>query len=295
MTASQYETLLKINLDDLVSSFGWEDKPVLPRVLQRIFLKPAQTFAYQMMEFDRAVGESGLVEGARYALRKYFTDIRIFGSELIPASGFLALSNHPGMSDTLSTFIGLNRPELKIIALQRPFLEALTNLSKHLFYVKEDFSARMSLVRQVSTFLRQGGAVLTYPAGRIEPDPNLHPDAIDSLREWTDSAGIFIRLAPETPVLPIVVRGVIWEKAAGFPLTRIKRTREEREKLAAALQMFAHLNWEIKDVHVRVQIGHPIYARELGSTETPIIHQAVLAEMKRLIENPPVGGGVSAF
>jgi hypothetical protein len=295
MTASQYETLLKINLDDLVSSFGWEDKPVLPRLLQRIFLKPAQTFAYQMTEFDRAVGESGLVEGARYALQKYFTDIRIFGSDLIPASGFLALSNHPGMSDTLSTFIALNRPDLKIIALQRPFLEALTNLSKHLFYVKEDSSARMTLVRQASTYLRQGGAVLTYPAGHIEPDPNLHPDAVDSLGTWTDSAGILIRLAPETPVLPIVVRGVIWEKAVRFPLTRIKRTREERERLAVALQMFAHMNWETRDVRVRVQIGEPIYSKDLGTTDSTVLHQAVLSRMRHLIENPPAGEGISAF
>lgn len=295
MTDSQYETLLKINLDDLVSSFGWEDKPFLPRVLQRIFLRPAKTFARQMMEFDQEVGRSGLVEGARYALRKYFNYIRFFGVENLPKSGFLALSNHPGMSDSLSTFIALNRPDLKIIALQRPFLEAMTHLSEHLFYVKEDPAARLSLVRHVSSFLRHGGAVLTYPAGRIEPDPDLHQDAAESLNTWLDSAGIFIRVAPETPVLPILVRGVIWDKAANFPLTRIKHTREEREKLATALQMFAHMNWKIKDVRVRVQIGRPLLARELGTTDPAVLHQAVLARMKNLIENPPSGEGVSAF
>jgi hypothetical protein len=42
---------------------------------------------------------------------------------------------------------------------------------------------------------------------------------------------------------------------------------------------------------VRVQIGNPIYARDLGTTETKVIHQAVLAEMKVLIENKPFGEG----
>ena len=295
MIPSQFDRLTQINLDDLVSSLGWRDGSLPAYILQKIFGKPARTFARQMTAFDQAVGHSGLVEGARSALRKYFSDIRIFGSDLIPASGFLALSNHPGMSDSLAAFIALNRPDLKIIAFQRPFLEALSNVSKQLFYVTEDALSRMSLVRQVSTHLRNGGAALTYPAGEIEPDPDLHADALDSLQNWTDSVGVFIRLAPDTPILPILVRGVVWDKALNNPLTYFKRTRREREKLAAALQMFAHMNWEIKDLRVRVQIGTPIYAKDIGSTETHVIHQAVLAEMKRLIDNPPRGEGEPAL
>jgi hypothetical protein len=91
--------------------------------------------------------------------------------------------------------------------------------------------------------------------------------------------------------LPILVRGVVRRKAAFHPLTYLKRAREEREKLASALQLLAHVVLKKKDVHVRVQIGNPIYVKELGTTETKAIHQAVLAEMKQLIENPPVGEG----
>jgi hypothetical protein len=40
-----------------------------------------------------------------------------------------------------------------------------------------------------------------------------------------------------------------------------------------------------------VQIGNPVYAKDLGTTATKVIHQAVLAEMKQLIENPPSGEG----
>lgn len=291
MTSSQLDRLTQINLDDVVSSFGLRNRSLPARLLRQFFFKDAQTFARQMTEFDIETGKRGVASGARATLRNYFDDIRVYGSELMPASGYLALSNHPGLTDTLATFAALNKPDLKIIALRRPFLETLTNVAKQLFYVTDDAASRMTLVRQVSAFLRNGGAVLTYPAGRIEPDPDVHTDAVDSLNSWTDSVGVFLRMAPETPILPVLVRGVVWKKALHHPLTRLRRTRIEREALAAAFQVFAHMRGKIKGVRVRVQIGNPIYALQLGTTKTRIVHQAVLAEMKRLIENPPQGEG----
>lgn len=292
---SNFETLTQINLDDLVSSFGWQHNPLAARLLRIFFLKAAQTFARHMQEFDLAIAEYGLIKASRLTQQHFVHDVRVFGLERIPDSAFLALSNHPGMSDTLSLFCALNRPDLKIIALDRPFLNALPNLSKQLFYIKEDSASRMSLVRQVTSHLRAGGAALTFPAGQIEPDPDIYKGAADSLKVWTDSAGVFIRMAPETAILPILVRGVIWEKAARHFLLGIKKAKEEREKLAAAFQLLAHVAFKKKDVHVRVQIGNPIYAKDLGTTETAVIHQALLAEMKRIIENPSKGNGDSAL
>ncbi len=291
MTSSNIETLTQINLNDLISSFGWQNHPFLAHLLRHTFSSPPQMFAHQMAEFDSAIGTHGLVAASRLAARNYVDDIRVFGRDRIPDSAFLALSNHPGMTDTLSLFISLNRPNLKIIAVDRPFLTALPNMSKQLAYVTGDSGSRFRLIRQVSAHLRNGGAALTFPAGRIEPDPDVHTGSVESLRSWTDSVGIFIRMAPETAVLPILVRGVIRKKTAFHPLTYIRRAREERQKLAAALQLLAHVMFKQKDVHVRVQIGKPIYAKELGSSQTKVIHQAVLAEMRQLIENPPLDEG----
>ena len=288
---SNVETLTQINLDDLISSFGWQNRPFLARLLRRTFSSPPQTFAHQMVEFDSAIPTHGLVEASRCAIRYYVDDLRIFGRDRIPNSAFLALSNHPGMTDTLSLFVALDRPDLRIIALDRPFLNALPNMSKQLAYVTDDASSRISMVRHLSTHLRNGGAALTFPAGHIEPDPDIQPGAVESLFAWTDSAAVFVRLAPEAAVLPVLVRGVVQRKAAKHPLTYLKRARPEREKLAAALQLLAHVMLQKKDVRVHVQIGNPIYARELGTTDTKVVHRAVLAEMKQLIEHPPLGEG----
>src|SRR5690606_23804734 len=181
MTASREETLTQINLDDLIASFGWQDRPLLARLVRRTLITPPQIFAHQMVAFDSAIQNCGLVEASRLAIRHYVNTLHVFGRERIPTSGFLALSNHPGMTDTLSLFIALNRDDLKIIALDRPFLNALPNMSKQLAYVSEDSSSRIRLIRQIGTHLRNGGAALTFPAGHIEPDPDVHSGAAESL------------------------------------------------------------------------------------------------------------------
>ena len=291
----QLHALTQINLDDLVSSFGWEDHPILAHILRGIFHKPARTFAKLMLEFDTAIVDYGLVHASRLTEKRFVQDVRVFGLDRVPDSAFLALSNHPGMTDTLALFCALKNPNLKIIALDRPFLMALPNLSKQLFFVKEDAVSRMKLVRQVSGYLRSGGVALTFPAGEIEPDPNVYSGAVDSLQSWTDSVSVFIRMAPDTVILPVLVRNVIWNRIANHPLLNVKKSRFDREKLAASLQLLAMVMWNVTPVTVTVQIGKPINPKKLGGTNTQVIHQAVLTEMKYLIENPPIGDGVSVL
>ena len=284
---SNLKILTEINLDDLVTSFGWQDSPLLARLLRFVFRIPARTFAQHGVEYDDVVGTHGIVAGGWNLSRRYVKDIRIVGADRIPESAFLALSNHPGMTDTVALFAALNRKDLHIIALDRPFLNAMPHTTTQLFYVYDDPAKRMTLVRQVSAHLKKGGAILTFPAGHIEPDPDVYPGAVESLKEWTDSVGVFIRMAPEAAILPVLVRNVVAKKYAKNWLLRIKKTKEEKEKLATALQLLGMVIFNEKPVTATIQIGKPIYTKELGTTETEAIHQAVLAEMKNLIENPP--------
>lgn len=289
------ETLTQINLDDLVNAFGVQNQPTFDRAVRFVFRGAARKFAKQMIDFDSAIAKCGLAAAARQTERLYVRDVRVFGADRVPDSAFLALSNHPGMTDTLALFAALSRDNLKIIALDRPFLLSLPNLSKQLFYVTEDSNERVAMVRHVSTHLRNGGSILTFPAGHTEPDPDVYDGALESLKTWTDSASVFIRLAPETAILPIVVRNVIWDKAAHHPLIRLKHTRDERELLAVALELLSMVMFDIKPVTVKIQIGKPITVKGLGTRDTQIIHQAVLAEMKQLLENPPEGDGKSVL
>ena len=47
------DALTEINLDDLVNAFGWQDHPLAERLARRLFFKPAQKFAQQMLDSTR--------------------------------------------------------------------------------------------------------------------------------------------------------------------------------------------------------------------------------------------------
>lgn len=291
----QVTTLTQINLDDLVSSFGWQRRPLLAAILRGLFVKPAQKFAKQMVEYDDLVGQVGLHEASCQILQtRYISGLHVHGQEHVPTSGpALLLSNHPGMADTISLFTAIDRPDLRIIATHRPFLASLVNVTRQLSYISDDASERMRAVRQISSHLRAGGAALTFPAGKIEPDPEVHPGALDSLKDWTDSSAVFLRFARDTKIVPILVSGVIWERTAHHWLTRFKRTREEREKLATALQLLAIITREARPTTVHVRFAKPISLNEVGSLEAECIHEKLMERMRCLIENQHEDEGVS--
>lgn len=286
--------LTDINLNDLVSAFGWQRFPALAYVLRRIFYTPARKFASQMLDFDQITGESGLSQAARCTLRHFVRDVELFGEENIPKTGpALYLSNHPGMSDTLSLFTAIARPDLRILALDRPFLNSLVNVSKQLFYLNDDPNRRTDAVKKAATYLRNGGAVLTFPAGSIEPDPDVFSGALESLNTWTDSAGVFLRLAPETKIAPVLVRCVVWDKAVKHPLTLLRSKRKDREWLGTSLQLLSNVIFDTRPVTVHVQFAPPIDANEVDTKDMAAIHAAILGRMRVLIENPPQGKGIS--
>lgn len=285
MSSNPLDALAQINLDDLVDAFGVRGSPVLGHALRALCRRPARKFAAQMLEFDSAIAGTGLATAARELQRVHVRELIVSGGDRVPRAGpILALANHPSMTDTLCLFAALNRSDLKVIALKRPFLQALPNLEKQLFFVGQGRGARLSVVRHIGRHLRRGGAALTFPAGKIEPDPAVYPGALASLQDWSDSAGMLLRLAPETVVLPAAVRGVVWKRAAYHPLTRLRRSRDDRELLASALQLLTQLVFDLRPVTVHVRFGRPISAKQLGSTDPRTVHRAVLAEMRELLE-----------
>jgi len=290
---AQVAVLTRINLDDFQAAMGLDDSHCAAPLLRASLARPARRFAELMAAFDAATAEVGLAEASRRALRSYIADLEIFGAERIPAGPFLALANHPGMTDTLALFCALQRDDLKIIALRRPFLEALPSVTDHLLFVDEDGTSSWTLARQAASFLRRGGALLTFPAGRIEPDPDLSTEASAALSSWTDSAGSLIRLSGDTPILPVLVRGVVWARAARHPLTVLRRDTQDRERLGAALQILAQMLWRLRPVKVRVCVGRPVVLSKSGRSDRATIHRAVLAELRHLIEQAPSGPGVS--
>src|SRR5215208_3711940 len=103
--------------------------------------------------------------------------VAVEGRENVPREGpLLIAANHPGLGDSLALFATIPRTDLRVVAAVRPLLDALPNTSRYLLTVAEASPGRFGLVRAATRHLRDGGAVLTFPGGRIEPDPAVLPD-----------------------------------------------------------------------------------------------------------------------
>ncbi len=271
------ERLTQLCVDDLISAFGLGEVSYGRAVMEAISRIPAQRLARQVLTYDTIVGESGLGTGGAWALKRLSRNTSIEGQENVPRGGpLLIVSNHPGLADAVALFAATPRDDLRVIAADRPFLEALPNTSRYLLTVTDTSAGRSGVARTAARHLRGGGAVLTFPGGRIEPDPAVLPGAVEALHRWSSSADLFARLTPGLAVVPVVVSGVISPSALRNPLIHLRRRRRDREWLAATLQVLVPA---LRNVDARVEFGNPIHA------EPGAVGDAVIKETRRLIEN----------
>ena len=77
--------------------------------------------------------------------------------------------------------------DVRIVAADYPFLRAMRGLGPRLIFLGSGAS-QLGWIRAVSRDLRQGGVVLLFPAGRLEPDPAVL-GADGALLPWSASVG----------------------------------------------------------------------------------------------------------
>jgi hypothetical protein len=270
------EVLTRLCADELLEAFGVRGTVRPLDLLARV---PAGRLAHQVATYDEIVGESGLAAGGAWGLERMARGVEVEGWENVPTAGpVLLAANHPGLADSLALFVGVPRRDLRVVAAERPLLAALPNTSRYLIPVSDHPSGRPGAIRTAARHLRRGGAVLTFPGGRIEPDPAVLPGAKEALERWSESLDLFVRLVPDLTVVPTVVSGVLSPAALRNPLIFVRRRRRDREWLAASLQM---LTPALRNVTTRVAFGRPARAEDVpGDT----VRGAVLHETRRLIE-----------
>lgn len=276
--AERLRLLTRCNVDDLLTGFAlptWAERTLA--VVARV---PARRFAHVLVAYDDLVAHSGMVAGAEHLLTGFTRTVRVAGAHHIPASGpLLVVANHPGLVDAMALVRALGvRRDLRILAIDRDLLRALPAVSSHLMYVDPARGGRADLIRRTVAHLRAGGAVLTFPAGRIEPDPAIHRvDAVNALAEWGGSTGMFVRLAPGTRVLPVVVGGVISRRARDHRLART-RERRDRDWRAATLQIL----WPpYRDTATTLHIGEPIDVDQYTPAALTDAMSALIADAAR--------------
>ena len=286
LRARHIEELTRLSADDILNAFGLGSVRRGRRAWRALCRPAARRLAHDVARYDEEVGVGGLGAGARLVLPRYVQQVEVAGQDGIPLTGpLLIAANHPGLTDTVALFASLPRPDLRILAAERPFLRALPNTCQRLIFAPEEPRQRLTALRAIIAHFRSGGAVLTFPGGAIEPDPAVLPGAVTALGQWSESVGALVRLAPEIQVVPAVVSGVLSERAQRHPFTRLRRHQRDREWLGAILQLLVPTYHQVR---VRVAYGPPMAAAELLGHDRAAtrITARVAAEARRLIEAP---------
>ncbi len=277
--SERVEALTRICVDELLEAFGLGEVRRGRYPLELISTVPARRLARQVATYDEIVGESGLTAGGVWALERMARRVEVEGQENVTPEGpLLLVANHPGLADALALFAATPRADLRVVAAERQFLGALPNTSRYLIPVSEASVGRSGAVRAAIRHMRGGGAILTFPGGRIEPDPAVLPGASGALERWSGSLDLFARLVGDLTVVPAVVSGVLSPAALRNPLTLIRRRQKDRQWLAATIQM---LTPALRNVTTRVSFGLPVRAKD---PPDKTIKEAVLEEARRLID-----------
>lgn len=229
------QALLESNLDDLARGLGISNA-VIRRILLPGLSFIARRFTGEVLEMDRLIGQEGFGSASDYLLSRFSGPVSVEGAENVPSGGpLLVVANHPGTVDIVCLWrILRERDDIRIIALDRPFLRAVPDLAKHLLYVSSDGG----VLEDAAAHLASGGTVITFPAGRTEPDPMLRlPDAVANLDRWHASTRALADKVPDLQVLPVAIGGVISKRWLRRVPARLRRKPADRELTAATLQI----------------------------------------------------------
>jgi len=236
-------------------ALGWERGRPGGSVARALLRPAARRIAREFAACDEVFTTHALPDAARWALDHFSARVEVAGRDLIPRRGaILLVANHPGLTDAVALIAALDRPDVRIVAADYPFLHAMRGLGPRFIFLGASGSSPLGWIRAASRDLRNGGVVLLFPAGRLEPDPAVRGPR-GALLPWSESVDLIARLAPETAIVPAAISGVLSGGAFAHPLTRIRRMPQDRQRVATLLQM---IDARYRGVTVRVAFGGPI-------------------------------------
>jgi putative hemolysin len=192
-------TLARLSADELAAALK------LPGWVHPALVLASRRLAKVLARFDDEVAH-GLPSAATRALAAFGISCETGGNQTLPDGAAIVLANHPGAFDALALFAAIGRDDVRVLALDRPFLAALPGLSKVLIPVPQDAVGRAVALRTARRHLANGGLLLHFPAGAIEPDPAIDDRPHTHAPPW--QPGLDVLLAADTPVTLACVANV---------------------------------------------------------------------------------------
>ena len=266
-STDQISSLSRSLLDDVFKDFNSTSRRWLRKAMEPFIYPSAKRFASLATMVDHYIEHFGLRVGMQRILPYLVSDVEVSGVQHVPEEGpLLVVSNHPGTYDSIAIAASLPRTDLNIVASGFPLLRRLPFASRYLIFVSNDMKARMMAVRSAIRHLQEGGAVLIFPSGRVDPDPACLPGAPEAMNNWSTSIEFFLKKVPQVKVLPTIVSGVLSPKFLNSPFIRFWRGIREPQATAEVIQVVVQMLFPQK-VHLvpRISFGIAKTKEELNS------------------------------
>lgn len=233
------QSLLSLLMAEVFRISGVDRLPFLLPFAAVITRKPLIRFCEAFAETDHIIANQGFPAGASWLADRWFVRrIHTQGQDLVPRQGpLVVVSNHPGGFDSVVLSAALGRNDLRIIASNVDFLRHLPNVSRHLIFIADDAATRMTVIRQSIRHLQEGGALLVFPTGLVDPDPGFMHGAEGRLEDWSGSPEIFLRKVSGARLLPVVVQNVLHPPFSRHILAGLHREPWQRQRMAELLQI----------------------------------------------------------
>jgi hypothetical protein len=284
------EKKIKILANDLVfelnKSLGFRKNGLIQPILKPLVWGPMFRFSELATVFDHRVVQEGWQKASAWFITHFVDKVRALGAEHLPTKGPLIIaSNHPGAYDSLVISSQIPRDDLKIISSDIPFVKKLPDTSKHIIFSSADAHDRMSAARSALRHLKNGGSLLVFARGTMDPDPAFMPNTEVELTRWTSSLGLFMRNVPQSQLAVSLISGVLSPKYLNHPATIFRRGRVNKQRLSEFFQVMYQLLLPGKlMVSPTVSFAAPVSLDELGLKESRDIDKITKEVIKKAQE-----------
>jgi hypothetical protein len=255
----------------LMSVMGLKHPNIVTRCLYPIFRSPAQRMSSLLVELDRNTAQNGWSSAVNQFTSKLVSEIHLIGEDAIPIQKpLMVVSNHPAAYDVAILAASIHRDDLKIIASDIPIIQLLPNIAAHIIPVPYHIPSRLQTVRSAIQHLKNAGAILIFPRGNVEPDPDVSPGAEQSLSSWSPSIELFLRRVPQTISVVAIARGMLSGKWFKNPVINLWKKYEQRQKVAEIFQIASQLiTGKRPTVTPMISFSTPLAISDLGGEEAP--------------------------
>jgi len=290
-TTPDVDVITNLLFSQIMSVMGLKRSNLISRVLFLLLNTPVKRMSRMLVELDQNIAQKGCNQAAKELMGYFVTNVELRGAENIPEHGpLLLMCNHPAAYDAIILAACIRRDDLKILGSDVELIKKFPNIANIIIPVPYYIPSRLQTVRASIQHLKNGGALLIFPRGNVEPDPAVSPGAEQSLNGWSASLELFLRKVPGAMSVVAIASGILSEKWFRNPLIKLWKNSEQRQKVAEIFQIATQLLTGRTPTSIPlISFSLSLTIDELGGEDAPegtLLASLIEQARKLLVDHP---------